>query len=296
MSKPITMTPKMAEEFKTDALAKLDEVFDRDAIVKEIEDAIASAKMNNGKIKIPEHTFKFDRSYIWKDDKARVKIIFSADAYAKIVSIVLSQTDEVAWHGIVDRRDDHTFYVSDIIIYPQIVTGSTVNSDPATYSAWLNQQPDEIYSRIRFHGHSHVHMQVQPSGTDMEQRNDITQQLSGDAYYIFMIINKRHEWSGVVYDMKRNTLYESSDIDIDIEFSDGTTKSDLLTEVGEKVQKYQYKAAAKQGTDKKKEGENTVENNVTPLRGTTLYPPYDKYAETGGLGGTAGGFRFQGDW
>lgn len=254
MPKPITMTAKMKEELKADALAKLNEVFDLEAIKKEINDAVENASMSDGKFKVPEHTFKFERSYVWKDDKSRVKVIFSAAAFAKMITIVMTQPDEVAWHGVVERKDEHCFYISDIMVYPQIVTGATVNSAPGTYSTWLNSQPDEIYSHIRFHGHSHVHMQVSPSPTDMEQRNDIVQQLTGDAYYIFMIINKRHEWSGVVYDMKYNTLYDSGDIDLDVDFGDGTMRSDLLTDVGEKVEKFQYKPASQQNNNKKKRG------------------------------------------
>ena len=68
---------------------------------------------------------------------------------------------------------------------------------------------------MRFHGHSHVNMHVSPSSVDMEYRRNVVNNCSpffDNYFYIFIIVNKKGDVSGQVYDMENNVLYETDDI------------------------------------------------------------------------------------
>jgi hypothetical protein len=169
-----------------------------------------------------------------KSDGRFAMLYFSPVAWAKITTLVARFTTEVQWHGLVNRISEQEFEVYDIIVPPHEVTGSTVTSDQEKYNEWLNNLDDETFNCLRFHGHSHVNMSVSPSHVDEKYRMDITTQLpkpteGEDSFYIFLIINKSHEWSAEIYDITNNALYETDDIDIDVIIdADGGTLGEFL--------------------------------------------------------------------
>jgi len=120
-------------------------------------------------------------------------------------------------------------------VYPQEVTGSTVNTDWGKYTEWLYSFDDEDFNKIRMQGHSHVNMGVNPSGVDVNHRAEILKQLDPDMYYIFMIWNKALKAHTLIYDMKRNVLYE--DDDIILEILDDESMEAFLSVAKENVQK-----------------------------------------------------------
>lgn len=173
---------------------------------------LKTAKITNNKITweqniIPSAT----------ENTTKARVLFKKKAWEKMSTLVREFSSEVAWHGTVERVDDYNFEITDIVVYPQTVTGVTVNTDQEAYEMWLMQQPDEIFNKIRFQGHSHVNMGVTPSGTDEENMKKLVQQLGDEDYYIFIVINKRHEVNTRIYDMKNNLLFETSDIQVDYE-------------------------------------------------------------------------------
>ena len=152
-------------------------------------------------------------------------IYFTPIAWAKMVTLVARYDTEVQWHGCVRRVSEFEFEVFDIIVPPHEVTSSTVVSEYQPYSEWLNNLDDNTFNSVKFHGHSHVNMGVTPSSTDEKYRLDLITQLPKpvngmDVFYIFMIINKRHQWSAEIYDFTHNLVYTTSDIAIDTIFSD----------------------------------------------------------------------------
>ena len=154
-------------------------------------------------------------------DSRRAELIFSPTAWIKMTALVASYRTEVQWHGLVQRINENMFAVYDIIVPPHSVTAATVTSDPGRYSEWLNELDDTTFADLRFHGHSHVDMAVSPSSTDNKYRTDVVTQLprpSGDEdmFYIFMIMNKRLEWSAEIYDLTNNSLYSTHEIDISV--------------------------------------------------------------------------------
>jgi len=153
----------------------------------------------------------------------RAEVIFSAKAYLKIKLLVNDFNKEVQWHGIVERLSENSFRVNDILVFPHEITGCTVTSNQEEYEKWLDELDDETFNSLRFHGHSHVHMTCNPSGVDMAYRLSMVRNIAPrgqNPFYLFMIFNKKDEFTGEIYDVENNVLYNQNDIDVNIELDD----------------------------------------------------------------------------
>lgn len=134
-------------------------------------------------------------------------------AFAKLQTLVHSFDKEIGWHGLARRLDEEKdeYLVYDIAVYPQMVTGTTVNTDQIPYQDWLTGLSDEVFPNVRFHGHSHVNMAVSPSSVDINDQRLIIDQLGPEDFYIFQVWNKRGEVHTKVYDMKKNIFFDNAD-------------------------------------------------------------------------------------
>ena len=208
MAKPIKLTKTLIQQ-----------------MLEEFSEKLLNAKLSDGSI-------SYSKSFTYQDDKdSKVNVIFEPDAYMKMLTLINTFSDEVAWHGVVEREDDKTFVIKDILVYPQEVTGSTVTTDQERYQKWLMYLEDDVFNNLRMQGHSHVNMGVTPSGVDTNFYDSILTQLPEDAYYIFMIYNKKMDYTVKVYDMRTNTLYENKDVEISVRGSFG----DFIKDAKEKV-------------------------------------------------------------
>jgi hypothetical protein len=207
------MTDKMKQEARKEFAAMLD-----------------SAKMADGKL-------SFRKKFKYDDCKATVWL--SQDAYRKTLALVTQFTDEVGWHGTVARVSDNEFLIQDVFVYPQEVTGATVNTDQAAYTDWLYSQPDEVFGSLRMQGHSHCNMGVTPSGVDDKHRQQILDQLETGMFYIFMVWNKSLAIHTLIYDMEKNILYEDKDVDVKL-VSDEDMDA-FLEDAHEKVKKLEQR-------------------------------------------------------
>ena len=189
MAKPIMLT----EELRLKCL-------------QEFAQKLADARMAGG-------TFKFEKA-IKYDDKKECEVVYTPKAWYKTLMLIQENAKEVGWHGICrrDEEDPAVFNVEDILVYPQKVTGTTINPDAVEYAAWMNQLDDDTFNNLRCHVHSHVNMGVTPSGTDQKFREDRLSQLGDDDFYVFQIMNKKGDISSAVYDFKNNVFYETSDV------------------------------------------------------------------------------------
>lgn len=146
-------------------------------------------------------------------DEAKVKVVFHQMAYKKMKALVDQCGKEIGWHGIVERVNEKRFEITDIVVFPQVVTGATVTPDAAKYSQWFESLALEgIYdvNKLRFHGHSHVNMSATPSGVDTDYQTTVT--LNIPDFYIFGIFNKSEKYWFNIMDFANNTLYENDDI------------------------------------------------------------------------------------
>ena len=209
MPRPIVLTEEIKKKARKDFAAMLDGV-----------------KMSDGKL-------RYSQSWEYKDCSAIVWL--TQEAYRKIVALVTEFKDEVGWHGSVSRSGNNEFVIEDIFVYPQEVTGSTVNTDQAAYSEWLYELDVDVFNTIRMQGHSHCNMGVSPSGVDEKHRQGILDQLEPDMFYIFMIWNKSLTVHTLIYDMARNVLYEDKDVSVKLVDDEGM--GDFLADAKKKVQK-----------------------------------------------------------
>lgn len=144
---------------------------------------------------------------------ARTTLSFTREAWEKMLALVGQWDSEVAWHGL-SERDGDGYLVSDILVYPQEVTGATVTTDQARYETWLMSLPDEVFGRVRMQGHSHVAMPVSPSSVDEALYRGICERMSGDMFYIFLILNKKGERHCEIVDFQKNTVFFTPDITV----------------------------------------------------------------------------------
>lgn len=148
-------------------------------------------------------------------DEDKPTIIVSTKADRKISALVEQCKDEIAWNGTVTYDEEsNTYFIEDIFVFPQIVTKATAESTD-DYGIWLSQFSDEEFSKLRFHGHSHVNMGVSPSGTDMTFQENLINTVQD--FYIFAIYNKRGDFNVWIYDKVKNLVYETKDIYYDSE-------------------------------------------------------------------------------
>lgn len=177
--------------------------------VAEFESELRSMKLNGGRISFTkELSYAEDKN----DPQPHAIIRFEPKAFAKMMLLLDGFSSEVAWHGFVRRDGKKEFVIYDIAVYPQTVTGVTVETDEAEYTKWSMTLSDEEFNSMKCQCHSHVNMACTPSATDLKCQSDIISQLNGDQFYIFMIWNKRLECTAWIYDLGENVLYEDKDI------------------------------------------------------------------------------------
>lgn len=156
-----------------------------------------------------------------KTEGDKVIVNFTTEAWLKLWALVNTERGEIGWHGIVEKVNKGMYIIKDILMYPQYVTGTTVQTDDVGYGNWLHKElSDEQINNLRFHGHSHVNMSTSPSGVDTTWYNEILQGLGKDDFYIFGIFNKRDEYFMEIYDLAENTIYEKSDITLNVMLND----------------------------------------------------------------------------
>lgn len=176
-------------------------------------------------VSMTSDSFSFTEHFTDVKNKNKVFITFSMKAYVKMRDLVDRYESEIGWYGFVDKISDLEYHVTDICVYPQLVTGATVKE---TNEPWDDDMPIEQIKRRHFHGHSHVNMAVSPSGVDMKHRADQVEMVHKDSFYIFMITNKKCAWSAAVFDLANNTVYNSDDVLIDVDLGDGEMLSDFV--------------------------------------------------------------------
>ena len=192
MSKMIKLTPEYIEQCKNEFAA-----------------ALSNGKFSDGKVTFSKTLGTLDRKAV---------IYFTELAWLKMTALVAEFDKEVAWHGIACRGSDESddYFITDIMVYPQEVTGTTVTTDQEKYQTWLFEHDDDVFNNIRFQGHSHVNMTVSPSAVDNSLYERLLDQLDDDMFYIFMIINKKKDKHIKIYDMRKNVLFETTDISVKI--------------------------------------------------------------------------------
>lgn len=203
-----------------------------DELRRDFEEALKGVKLSDGKINFTKTFGSIQR---------KATLYFTELAYLKMLTLVREFDKEVAWHGIAKRHDteEDAYVISDILVYPQEVTGATVNTDQEKYQMWLMNHEDDVFNNIRMQGHSHVNMGTTPSTVDTSLYERLLDQLDDTMFYIFLIWNKRNEKTIKIYDLAKNVLFETADVTVSL-IEDGTGMEKFLSTAKEMVQDKKY--------------------------------------------------------
>ena len=157
-------------------------------------------------------------------------INFTYQAFVKQRMLLESYSTEIGWHGLVRPIEDG-YEIYDIVVYPQVVTGGTVEVDQGEYGQWYFEHPD--FDAIRYHAHSHVDFPSYPSAKDLE--SEAARHVPDDAFYIFMIWNRDMIYTARVYD--HGTLIDQDEIKLTYDVID----RDFLADVSKLVKKQEVR-------------------------------------------------------
>lgn len=198
------------------------------------------AMLDKGNFK--DNTISFSQKIVGNTNK-KADLFIEDIAYSKMFALVDNFNTEIAWHGLARRDDEGKYTITDVVVYPQVVTGATVNTDQEKYQMWLYELPDEVFPQVRAQCHSHVNMSTSPSGTDTNYYDQIVEQLGDEDFYIFMILNKRRDIFVNIYDKKYNVMYESKDVTVSKRYDDEI--DNLLKDAKEKCKERVFEVPAK---------------------------------------------------
>ena len=92
---------------------------ERDAFLKAIRDELYSGNYGKMLSEFSIEDIKKDFSEIPKDVK-KPTLNIDADAYIKMLELINQSDVEISWHGLVNRQSELSFYLYDILVFPQI--------------------------------------------------------------------------------------------------------------------------------------------------------------------------------
>lgn len=241
MAKIIRMTPEMANEIKESIFSDL-----------------MRGKLFNGELSYRKKVSSFKI-----EDDMKAILQFTPVAYSKMLMLVMQFSTEIGWRGVVHRdpEDTRKFIVTDILVPPQIVTGSHVDTDENEHSEWMMSFDDDVFNHIRMQGHSHVNFSTSPSAVDQRQYMDTLAYLGDEDFYVFLIYNKRMERTISIYDMKNNICYDNDEIVMCIG-EDGVNLKEFLDEARSVVREYKYNSYSGTKSQHNKKESTTKEESV----------------------------------
>ena len=201
---------------------------------KLIEKYDTTLYMNTNKIELRLDVEDILNEYIETQHIEEPEVYITPNAYIKMRMLVDKSDKEVGWYGIVNKMPglNNVYIIEDIVVYPQRVTGATVEQDDDKIFEFEMSLTTEQVNHKRFHGHSHVNMSTGPSGIDENFYQDILSQVND--YFIITITNKRNEYTTRFYDVANNIMYE--EVPIQLIQDDGTLYLDWYDSNKNKIQ------------------------------------------------------------
>lgn len=161
-------------------------------------------------------------------DVEKPTLNITAEAYVKMLELIRQSSVEISWHALVEKQSSGSFYLYDILVFPQINSATSTTTDDEDFAKWqmeLIANKEFPYEDLRCHGHSHVNMNVFSSGIDDQYQHDLIAKVEDGDYYIFLIMNKKMEICAFIYDFDKQIMFETKDINIKIV---GTHTDDII--------------------------------------------------------------------
>ncbi len=121
------------------------------------------------------------------------RVYISKKAYADMWFMVDQVDDEVGWLGTVRQDGFLNFYIEEVFLVEQEVTSTTTELDETGLAKLVEEllvraDGNQVIDTLRFWGHSHVRMEVNPSARDNDQMEPF--KTNGCKYFIRGIFNK----------------------------------------------------------------------------------------------------------
>ncbi len=209
--------------------------------------------MNTNAIDLKVDIRELLEEYIAEKDIKTPQVFITTNAYVKMRKLVETNSMEIGWYGTVERQPglNNVYVITDIIVYPQLVSGITCTQDEDKLFDFEMSLTTEQVNTKRFHGHSHVNMATGPSGVDEQFYQDLLTQVND--FFIILVTNKKNENTIRFYDKENNIIYNN--IEINILNEDGTLLDDWLDETKEVVR--------------------TKASIVPPAKQTSIFNDYD---------------------
>ncbi len=157
-------------------------------------------------------------------DETKIKkptILIPVDIMAKMFALTELSETEISWHGLVKRNiKNNTYLIYDILVFPQINSATSTETNEESYSKWIqdlitDKDPNK-FDNLRMHGHSHVNMSVYSSAVDDQYQKELLTNIKNGDYYIFMVLNKKHEIYTLLYDYNQQIKFSNNEITIKI--------------------------------------------------------------------------------
>lgn len=141
-----------------------------------------------------------------------VPTVIISDVAARKMRVYMEEmSDEIGWLGST-KREGNNITITDVMLFRQEVHGTTTEITPEgleEFAMELLQQPDgtDIWNSLKMWGHSHVHMNVSPSGQDDLQMEDFEK--IGHDYFVRLIANKKGEIGVDVYEYAKGLEFHN---------------------------------------------------------------------------------------
>ena len=155
------------------------------------------------------------------ENVVKPRLVINPEVYIMMLELINQSSVECSWHGLVEKMDNRTYRIYEILVFPQINSATSTTTDEGEFAEWqtkLIMDPNFPIQNLRMHGHSHVNMNVFSSGVDDQYQKDLITKVDDGDYYIFLIMNKKMEMCAFIYDFAQQVLFETSDIEIIIPF------------------------------------------------------------------------------
>ena len=220
------------------------------------------------------------------ETKVPPTIIFSQKALKWIANLIKAHDGEVGFYGVVDTKENYTFYVRDVF-YPkqQLVSSATCEISPeggTQIAEWLisHDRADDVGKMILW-GHSHHAMGVDPSGQDNIQAIELIKTTGQNL--IRIIVNNEGLIAVSFFDYQKQIRFDN------VKWEEEKINEDLF--ISKKIQDINIIMASDMDPKLKLEKINKISNEDLeekliiekiedlkkinlPADTTTTYPPY----------------------
>lgn len=226
-----------------------------------------------------------------KEEATPPKVYITYHALAKMKQYIDQFDKEIGWLGYVDKTEDG-YIVSDVFLIGQKVTSVTTELDEDALSEHANKliregKLDEL-QKVKCWGHSHVNMNVTPSGTD---DSTFEEYYNNCEFFIRIIGNKKGEMRVDIAEPKRRLKFFNIQFIplIPQEVSDKKKELDealaKVQKLNKEIEQYADSFSKSYADSIKKEIELNVKPEVPVTRtynkwGTNKYKNYSSYYDS----------------